>query len=253
MRGLGKTRRDADAPATSIPLAYAFLALADDGAAADQRTLPRMLAAAAAAVVLAVGAPLGFLVVNPSDQPIGPLSSKSRAAPTMSDSTVAAPPPWEATGGRGPPGGCTRATSSRPGARCCAGSAAGAATRRCWSGTSTGSRCSWPRSCGPTRRPTRPRCATSSARRRCVARLAHPVVVRGFGAVLDGRFPHLVLEHLDGPDARRAARPATARWRSSSCCRSACTSPPRCTTWRPRASCTSTSSRATSSWAARRG
>src|SRR3954463_5968076 len=30
-------------------------------------------------------------------------------------------------------------------------------------------------------------------------RLAHPVVVRGFGAVLDGRFPHLVLEHLDGP------------------------------------------------------
>jgi serine/threonine protein kinase len=32
-----------------------------------------------------------------------------------------------------------------------------------------------------------------------VARLAHPVVVRGFGAVLEGRFPHLVLEHLDGP------------------------------------------------------
>src|SRR4051795_11185155 len=32
-----------------------------------------------------------------------------------------------------------------------------------------------------------------------VERLAHPVVVRGFGAVLDGRFPHLVLEHLDGP------------------------------------------------------
>src|SRR4051812_31990359 len=30
-------------------------------------------------------------------------------------------------------------------------------------------------------------------------RLAHPVLVRGFGAVLDGRFPHLVLEHLDGP------------------------------------------------------
>jgi eukaryotic-like serine/threonine-protein kinase len=30
-------------------------------------------------------------------------------------------------------------------------------------------------------------------------RLAHPVLVRGFGADLDGRFPHLVLEHLDGP------------------------------------------------------
>src|SRR4051794_3823400 len=32
-----------------------------------------------------------------------------------------------------------------------------------------------------------------------LARLAHPVVVRGFGAVLDGRFPHLLLEHLEGP------------------------------------------------------
>jgi serine/threonine protein kinase len=32
-----------------------------------------------------------------------------------------------------------------------------------------------------------------------LARLGHPVVVRGFGAVLDGRFPHLVLEHLEGP------------------------------------------------------
>jgi serine/threonine protein kinase len=32
-----------------------------------------------------------------------------------------------------------------------------------------------------------------------LARLAHPVVMRGFGAALDGRFPHLVLEHLEGP------------------------------------------------------
>jgi serine/threonine protein kinase len=30
-------------------------------------------------------------------------------------------------------------------------------------------------------------------------RLAHPVVVRSFGAVRDSRFPHLLLEHLDGP------------------------------------------------------
>src|SRR3954452_21156864 len=30
-------------------------------------------------------------------------------------------------------------------------------------------------------------------------RLAHPVVVRGFGACVSCRFPHLVLEHLDGP------------------------------------------------------
>src|SRR3954469_4036770 len=32
-----------------------------------------------------------------------------------------------------------------------------------------------------------------------VAPPAHPARRRGFGAVLDGRFPHLVLEHLDGP------------------------------------------------------
>src|SRR5262249_22861779 len=32
-----------------------------------------------------------------------------------------------------------------------------------------------------------------------LARLAHPVLVRAFGADLEGRFPHLVLEHLEGP------------------------------------------------------
>ena len=35
-----------------------------------------------------------------------------------------------------------------------------------------------------------------------LARLAHPVLVRGFDAVTDGRFPHLLLEHLDGPTLR---------------------------------------------------
>jgi serine/threonine protein kinase len=30
-------------------------------------------------------------------------------------------------------------------------------------------------------------------------RLQHPVIVRGFGAVLDGERPHIVLEHLEGP------------------------------------------------------
>ena len=59
------------------PLANAFLALADDPDPVDQRTLPRLFAAAAATVVLAVGAPLGFLVVNPDDHIIGPLSKSS--------------------------------------------------------------------------------------------------------------------------------------------------------------------------------
>jgi eukaryotic-like serine/threonine-protein kinase len=30
-------------------------------------------------------------------------------------------------------------------------------------------------------------------------RLAHPSLVRGFDVVLDGRFPHLLIEHLEGP------------------------------------------------------
>jgi eukaryotic-like serine/threonine-protein kinase len=32
-----------------------------------------------------------------------------------------------------------------------------------------------------------------------LARLAHPVIVRGFDAVSDGPFPHLLTEHLEGP------------------------------------------------------
>ena len=32
-----------------------------------------------------------------------------------------------------------------------------------------------------------------------ISRLSHPVILRGFDAVLDGPRPHLVLEHLEGP------------------------------------------------------
>ena len=117
----------------------------------------------------------------------------------MSDTTVAAPPPWEAPRGRDRRGASTRATSSRPGARCCAGSAAGAATRRCSCGTSTGSPCSWPRSCAPTVRRDPHALRDLAHEAALLERLAHPVVVRSFGAVPDGRFPHLVLEHLEGP------------------------------------------------------
>jgi hypothetical protein len=60
----------------SLPLAHAFLALADDDTLPDQRTLPRMLAATFAAVVLAVGAPLGLFVVDSSDPPVVALSTK---------------------------------------------------------------------------------------------------------------------------------------------------------------------------------
>src|SRR5262245_5180645 len=33
--------------------------------------------------------------------------------------------------------------------------------------------------------------------------LAHPVIVRGFDAVTDGPYPHVLLEHLEGPSLRR--------------------------------------------------
>ena len=36
--------------------------------------------------------------------------------------------------------------------------------------------------------------------------LAHPVILRGFDAVLDGRYPHLLVEHLEGPTLRRLLR-----------------------------------------------
>ena len=39
-----------------------------------------------------------------------------------------------------------------------------------------------------------------------LARLAHPVLLRGFDARLDGRHPHLLVEHLEGPTLRRLIR-----------------------------------------------
>ena len=37
-------------------------------------------------------------------------------------------------------------------------------------------------------------------------RLAHPLIIRGFDAVVDGDRPHLVLEHLEGPTLSRLIR-----------------------------------------------
>ncbi|HLM25906.1 MAG TPA: serine/threonine-protein kinase [Thermoleophilaceae bacterium] len=37
-------------------------------------------------------------------------------------------------------------------------------------------------------------------------RLAHPVLVRGFDAVLEGPHPHVLIEHLEGPTLRRLIR-----------------------------------------------
>ncbi len=37
-------------------------------------------------------------------------------------------------------------------------------------------------------------------------RLAHPSLVRSFGAVLEGPYPHLLLEHVEGPNLRESMR-----------------------------------------------
>jgi len=37
-------------------------------------------------------------------------------------------------------------------------------------------------------------------------RLRHPVIVRGFDAALDGPFPHILIEHLEGPSLRSLIR-----------------------------------------------
>jgi eukaryotic-like serine/threonine-protein kinase len=36
--------------------------------------------------------------------------------------------------------------------------------------------------------------------------LAHPVLLRGFGAALEGPYPHVLVEHLEGPTLRRLIR-----------------------------------------------
>ena len=56
----------------------------------------------------------------------------------------------------------------------------------------------------------RPAVATDEAALRDLEReaealraLSHPVILRGFDALLDGRYPHLLVEHLEGPTLRR--------------------------------------------------
>ncbi len=59
----------------------------------------------------------------------------------------------------------------------------------------------------------RPRCAGEDRYRdelreeaEALERLAHPVIVRGFDAVLDGPHPHVLIEHLEGGTLRQLIR-----------------------------------------------
>jgi enoyl-CoA hydratase/carnithine racemase len=63
------------------PLTHAFLALADDDTLPDQRTLPRLLVAAIAAIVLAAGLPLAVSMQHP----VAALSSKISIAADLDE------------------------------------------------------------------------------------------------------------------------------------------------------------------------
>ena len=117
----------------------------------------------------------------------------------MSDSTVAAPPPWEAERRSRPTWGLQEGDEIAPGRT---------VLRRIGGGRRYEAMLVWDehRLAVLVAKVLRPDQATDPGALHdlereadLLARLAHPVVVRGFGAVLDGRFPHLVLEHLDGP------------------------------------------------------
>jgi serine/threonine protein kinase len=117
----------------------------------------------------------------------------------MTDTTVAAPPPWAAKRRPRPTWGLSEGDALAPGRT---------VLRRIGGGRRYEAFLCWDehRLAVLVAKVLRPDLAQDAAARfdlqreaDFVARLAHPVVVRGFGADLDGRFPQLVLEHLDGP------------------------------------------------------
>src|SRR5918997_384423 len=117
----------------------------------------------------------------------------------MSDTTVASPPPWKAGRRPRPTWGLAEGDEFAPGRT---------VLRRIGGGRRYEAMLVWDehRLAVLVAKVLRPDCATDPValhdlqrEAELLAVLAHPVVVRGFGAVLDGRFPHLVLEHLEGP------------------------------------------------------
>jgi serine/threonine protein kinase len=115
------------------------------------------------------------------------------------DSTVAAPPPWQTAPRSRPTGGLQEGDEIAPGRT---------VLRRIGGGRRYEAMLVWDehRLAVLVAKVLRPDEARNPAalhdlahEARLLERLAHPVVVRSFGAVLDRPFPHLVLEHLDGP------------------------------------------------------
>jgi eukaryotic-like serine/threonine-protein kinase len=117
-------------------------------------------------------------------------------------STVAEPPPWELEGRERPTWGLSEGDAIAPGRT---------VLRRLGGGQRYEVFLVWDehRLAVLVAKVLRPDRATDLAALRelgregeALARLAHPVIVRGFDAVIEGRHPHLLLEHLEGPTLR---------------------------------------------------
>src|SRR5690349_6482291 len=115
------------------------------------------------------------------------------------DDTVASPPPWERTGRQRPTWGLAEGDELAPGRTI---------LRRLGGGRRYEVFLVWDehRLALLVAKVLRPDEARGPAGRNglrreaeALARLSHPVLLRGFDAVLEGRFPHLVVEHLEGP------------------------------------------------------
>jgi serine/threonine protein kinase len=119
--------------------------------------------------------------------------------PTRGLSTVAEPPPWEREGRERPTWGLVEGDAIAPGRT---------VLRQIGGGRRYEVFLVWDdhRLAVLVAKVLRPDQATEAAGLRdlgreadALARLSHPAIVRGFDAVTDGRFPHLLIEHLEGP------------------------------------------------------
>ena len=193
----------------------------DAGPAAPGGAQPRVRVAGAAVVALALATPLaaaGARRRRASDRPGRRDAARARRSIAADDDDAGGGPAGrarrETTVAARPRVGAARARAARPGASSEGDEIAPGRTvlRRLGGGRRYEVFLVWddapPR--GPGRQGAaagpgdgrRPRCASSRARPGRSPRSRIPCIVRCFDAVLDGRCPHLLIEHLEGPTLR---------------------------------------------------
>ena len=224
----------------SPPLAHAFLALSDDDLVRRPALAPARVRRRRRPVVLALGAPVGFLA-RASVRPSGRRTElEVSLSPDDERPTRAVAAPRRGPAAVGAASAATADVGLRRGRRARARTHGAAPARRrpalrdaARLGRAPARRA---RGQGAAPRPgerRRRRCANSRREAELLERLAHPVVVRGFDAVPGGRFPHLAARAPRRPDARRLiAREGPLGARAGAAARAArrrrrCTTSPR--------------------------